>query len=214
MGIRRYVGVRLTVLNPFSKRRLRPWPSRYTDWTKDVLKGPSFEIGEYTYGVPAVTPFPTAKLQIGKFWSIANGATIDLGWSHRTDLPTTYPMWGFPDQWPEAKDLNPSDVVFAPKGDVVIGKDVWIGRDALILSPAVIGDGAVIGARAVVTRDVEPYSVVAGNPARVIRKRFDDDTIQRLLKLKWWDWPVEKINKNVHLICSNNLKGLLSSEDT
>ena len=182
----------------------------YTVYTGDILKGSCFEIGEYTYGLPTVFRGAGAKLRIGNFCSIAEGVVIDLGWSHRTDLATAYPMWAFPDQWTKARDLRISDVIFVPKRGVVIGNDVWIGRESLIMSGVVIGDGAVIGARAVVTKDVEPYSVVAGNPARLIRKRFDDKTIQRLLEIRWWDWPMEKINENLHLICSNNLEGLLS----
>ena len=85
----------------------------------------------------------------------------------------------------------------ASKGDVVIGNDVWIGRKAVILSGVTIGDGAVVGTMAVVTSNVEPYTIVAGNPARPVRKRFDDSTIQNLLQLRWWDWPTEKVKENV-----------------
>jgi acetyltransferase-like isoleucine patch superfamily enzyme len=212
LDIKRYMIVRLSALSPFSKRRMRPLPSRYLTHTKDLLKGPGFEIGEYTYGLPTVFPGHNAKLVIGKFCSIAEGVLIDLGWSHRTDLVTTYPLWGFPDYWPRVRDLKTEDLGFIPESDVVIGNDVWIGRESLILSAVTIGDGAVIGARSVVTKDVEPYSIVAGNPARFIRKRFDDKTIEKLLKIRWWDWPVEKINKNLHSICSNNPEGLLSLE--
>ena len=214
MVVKRYITALLITKNPFSKRRVRSALGGYTVYTKDILKGSCFEIGEYTYGLPTVFPGAGAKLRIGKFCSIASGAMIDLGWSHRTNLATTYPMWAFPDQWTKARDFNTLDVIFIPKGDVSIGNDVWIGRETLILSGVTIGDGAVIGARAVVTKDVEPYSIVAGNPARLIRKRFDDKTIQRLLEIRWWDWPMDKINENLHLICANNLEGLLSLESS
>lgn len=184
------------------------------DFPNSQLRGPDFDIGEYTYGLPTVLPGIRAKLRIGRFCSIAEGVVIDLGWSHRTDLATTYPLWAFPEDWPRARDLNPLDVLFVPKGDVVIGNDVWIGREAIIMPSITIGHGAVIGARSVVTKDVEPYSIVAGSPARVVRKRFDEKTIERLLVIRWWDWPREKINKNMHLICSNDLEGLLSLEDS
>jgi acetyltransferase-like isoleucine patch superfamily enzyme len=144
-----------------------------------------------------------------KFCSIANGVTIELGGIHRSDLVTTYPFKAFPDSWRRAKDLKSEEVDAISKGDVIIGNDVWIGHEAVILSGARIGDGAVIGAGAVVTKDVEPYSIVAGNPARLIRKRFDDETIRKLLEIKWWDWPVEKINENLQIICSTDISRML-----
>jgi acetyltransferase-like isoleucine patch superfamily enzyme len=179
-------------------------------FTNRVLTGERYEIGDYTYGVPAVFPyFSHTRLKIGKYCSIAGQVSILLGGNHRVHWVTTYPFTYFLDEWPEA---NGMPIHATSEGDVVIGNDVWIGQAAFILSGVTIGDGAVIGARAVVTRDVEPYSIVAGNPARLIRKRFDDKTIERLLDIRWWDWPVEKIKKNLHLICSNNLEELLSLE--
>ncbi|MDM7998664.1 MAG: CatB-related O-acetyltransferase [Dehalococcoidia bacterium] len=177
------------------------------------LKGPDFEVGEYTYGLPTVYPGIRATLRIGKFCSIAEGVKIDLGWGHRVDLASTYPFWAFGDDWPNARLLKPLDVLLIPQADVVIGNDVWIGRDSLILAGVRVGDGAVIGARSVVTKNVDPYCIVAGNPAKLIRKRFDDKTIERLLELRWWDWPPEKINENMHLICSEDLEPLLSATE-
>jgi len=212
MHIRQYLIVRLCVLSPFSRLRMRRGAPRYIVHTKDLLKGSQFEIGEYTYGLPKVLARPDAKLRIGKFCSIGGGVVINVGRRHRTDIATTYPFWAFPDYWPKARDLKREEWQYAQKGDVTIGNEVWIGQGALIMPAVTIGDGAVIGAGAVVTKDVEPYSIVGGNPARLIRKRFDDKTIQRLLEIRWWDWPMEKINENLHLICSNNLEGLLSLE--
>lgn len=97
----------------------------------------------------------------------------------------------------------------ASKGDVMIGNDVWLGTDAAVMSGVTIGDGAVVGAYAVVTRDVEPYTIVAGNPARPIRKRFDDETIRKLLENRWWDWPREKIAANVTTIYSGDVAKML-----
>ena len=196
-------------LNHFSKVRSRPEISRYAQYTRDILKGKNFEIGDYSYGTPTVLPHPGRKLKIGKFCSIAPGVTIFLGLNHRSDLITTYPFRAFPDNWPRAKFLKGEEVNAISRGDVIIGNDVWIGYRATILSGVKIGDGAVVGAMAVVTKDVEPYCIVAGNPARTVGKRFDDDTIRKLLEIRWWDWPIGKINDNLEVICSNRVSEML-----
>jgi acetyltransferase-like isoleucine patch superfamily enzyme len=196
-------------LNPFSKKRNRPGISRYAQYTRDILKGKNFEIGEYTYGAPTVFIHPERKLKIGKFCSIAGGVTIQLGGIHRSNLVTTYPFKAFPDNWPRANLLKGDEVNAISRGDVIIGNDVWIGYGATILSGIKICDGAVVGAMAVVTRDVEPYCIVVGNPARTIGKRFDDDTIRKLLETRWWDWPIRKINDNLEVICSNKIAEML-----
>lgn len=186
--------------------------SRNIKYTKDVLKGENYEIGEYTYGIPTVFAgflHPEVNLKIGKFCSIAQGVTIYLGGNHRTNLVTVYPFGAFPDDWPRAKQLKYEDVGPVSRGDVVIGNDVWIGHRASILSGVTIGDGAVIGAESVVASDVEPYSIVAGNPAHLIRKRFNEETIRKLIQIRWWDWPIEKIEANLNVLCSNNLSEML-----
>jgi len=109
-----------------------------------------------------------------------------------------------PDVWPMAEHLRAEHVWAFSKGDVVIGNDVWIGYGAIILSGVRIGDGAVVAAGAVVTTDIEPYTIVIGNPARPTRKRFDEETIRRLLEIKWWAWPAEKIRNNLDAICSDD----------
>lgn len=172
-------------------------------WGNQTL---GYEIGEYTYGVPRVV-FPNGKLRIGKFCSIAWDVTIYLGGNHRIDWFALYPFGG--PRWPEAESLQ--DVI-ASKGDVEIGNDVWIGSNVIIMSGVTIGDGAVIGAGSVVSSDVEPYTIVAGNPARPVKKRFSDEVIEKLLELKWWDWPLEKIRKNVLVICSSNEEKLFGLE--
>jgi acetyltransferase-like isoleucine patch superfamily enzyme len=182
---------------------------RSVRYTRDVLKGKAFDIGQYTYGVPTVFVHPEHKLKIGKFCSIAGGVTIHLGGNHRTDRVSTYQFIAFPSNWPEALFLGVKEVWGESKGDVVIGNDVWIGYGAMILSGVTIGDGAVIGAGSVVTKDVEPYSIVAGNPAKLINKRFDEDTIRTLLEIRWWDWPAEKIKANLKIILSNDVSKIL-----
>jgi acetyltransferase-like isoleucine patch superfamily enzyme len=147
-----------------------------------------YPIGEYTYGFPEIITFRlNDKVEIGKFCSIAKGVKIFLGGNHKIYAPTTSPL---PDILGGTVEKSNS------KGDIIIGNDVWIGYEAVILSGVKIGDGAIIGARAVVTKDVEPYSIIVGNPGREVKKRFDDKTIKKLLQIKWWDWPIEKIKEN------------------
>jgi len=175
-------------------------------FTKDALPEKYKKyIGEFTYGVPQIFDWEEgAKLIIGKFCSIADNVKIFLGGEHRTDWITTFPFSAkeFNDLFPEAKKIKGHPKT---KGDVIIGNDVWIGYGAIILSGVKIGDGAVIGAGSIVTKDVLPYTIVAGNPAKIIRKRFSDQNIKKLLKLKWWNWPIKKIKSNLHILCSCNI---------
>ncbi|GAA4455923.1 CatB-related O-acetyltransferase [Novipirellula rosea] len=157
-------------------------------WTREQENLRGYEIGSWTYGSPAVFDWGEgSRLSIGKFCSIADGVKIFLGGEHRVDWASTYPfniLWD-----------GSSSVVGHPssKGDVRIGNDVWIATDSVILSGVSIGDGAVIGARSVVARNVAPYSIVVGNPAKELRKRFSDTDISRLLAMKWWELPDDQI---------------------
>jgi acetyltransferase-like isoleucine patch superfamily enzyme len=158
------------------------------------------EIGEWTYGTPLVLSWGEgARLKIGKYCSIADGVTILLGGEHRTDWVTTYP---FSTVFTEA-----SQIPGHPKtrGDVVIENDVWIGRDVFILSGVHIGNGAVIGAKSVVTKNVAPYSIVAGNPARAIRDRFTREQQEALLKIGWWNWDEAKVREAVPMLLCNKI---------
>lgn len=164
----------------------------------------AFEVGEWTYGKPKILAADDGgTLKIGKFCSIAGGVTIILGGEHRIDWISTYP---FNVLFEEAKHIIGHPTT---KGDVIIDHDVWIGENAFILSGVHIGSGAVIAARSVVTKDVEPYTIVAGNPAHSIRKRFQADIIETLLEIKWWDWPLEKIKENIPILLSGNIQSLM-----
>lgn len=168
-------------------------------YTKHLLRD-RYEIGDHTYGKPRVISWGEGTLlMIGRYCSIGTNVTIFLGSEHRINWVSTYP---FTFLWEEARSIpgHPST-----KGDVAIGNDVWIGFGATILSGVTIGEGAAIGACSVVTRDVPPYAIVAGNPVRIVRYRFNEETIQKLLQIRWWDWPDEKVKENIHLICSDSM---------
>lgn len=163
-------------------------------------------IGDHTYGQPRIFEEAEAKLNIGNYTSIAEGCVIALG-NHRIDFVSTYPFATLGKFWPSApagfRDHG-------SKGDVNIGSDVWIGSRVFISSGVTIGDGAVIGAQAVVTKDVPPYGIVTGNPAKLIRYRFDKQIIERLLRVKWWDWPEEKVDRFIPQILSSDIEAFLA----
>lgn len=148
-----------------------------------------------------------SSLEIGAFCSIAEGVKIFLGGEHRVDWVTTYP---FSALWESASSFTGHP---KSKGDVIIGNDVWIGTEAVIMSGVRIGDGAVISARALVARDVPPYSIVVGNPARIIKKRFDDEIINRLLFVKWWEWDNKVIDEHMHLLLTDDIEEFLAKAE-
>jgi virginiamycin A acetyltransferase len=163
-------------------------------------------IGPYSYGRPKIRfPESGARLVIGRFCSIADGVEILLGGNHRLDWATTYPFAALPGLWPEAAGLDGSHV---SNGDVVIGHDVWLGSQSLILSGVTIGHGAVVAARAVVTRDVPPYAIVAGNPARPVRYRMSENRIAALLASRWWARPEPEIRKLIPMLMSDRVEAL------
>ncbi len=153
-------------------------------------------------------PESGAKLSIGRYCSIADDVNIMLGGNHRLDFVTTYPFGAMTGVWPEAQGL---EGYAATRGDVTIGNDVWLGSGCMILSGVTIGDGAVVAARAVVTKDVPPYGVAGGNPARLIRRRFDDAMVERLLASRWWDMPRERVVALLPLLQSADIEGFLAA---
>lgn len=184
----------------------RPHHPKTRDRFLPFIEAHGWEIGDHTYGVPKVYEATLARLRIGKFTSIAGNVIIALG-NHRTDSISTYPFCALRAYWPGAPPGNQDHVT---RGDVTIGHDVWISDGAFIGSGVTIGDGAVIAARAVVTRDVPDYAIVAGNPARIIRRRFDEATAARLKAIAWWDWPDEKVDRHLPWILSGDIESFLA----
>jgi acetyltransferase-like isoleucine patch superfamily enzyme len=202
----RYKG---SVIRLFSPTSLEVIQNMIT-YTREALGGMAkevgWDIGEHTYGTPTVLTWQEGTtLKIGKYSSIADNVTIFLGGNHRTDWVTTYPF-NVLDPLAEHIKGHPHS-----RGDVVIGNDVWLGRGCVIMSGVTIGDGACVAANAVVTRDVAPYSIVGGNPARVIRKRFTDAQIKHLLQIRWWDWPREKIAAVYEQLLSPNIDNFIAT---
>ena len=146
-------------------------------------------------------------MTIGAFCSISERVQIFLGGEHRVDWTTTYPFSVF---WPSARHIDGHPRI---RGDVHIGNDVWVGSDVMIMSGVTIGDGAVVGAGTVVTKDVPPYAVVVGNPAMVARLRFSEDIVERLLALRWWDWPDSKIEQLLPLMLSADIGPFLDAAE-
>lgn len=168
-------------------------PSKF--YTRDIINPVLKDcVGEYTYGDPQISGINPNFLKIGKFCSIAGAVKILLGAGHNYRNFSSYPFDNIKNGgklvWPTAKTVSTNG-----KYGVEIGNDVWIGCRVTILPGVTIGDGAVIGACTIVTKDVPPYAIVVGNPPRVIKYRFDDGTIRDLLRIKWWDWPKEKLEE-------------------
>jgi acetyltransferase-like isoleucine patch superfamily enzyme len=189
--------------------RLRNWRNPHNETRLHLarqIRRYGFEIGAFTYGAPKVRfPDTGAKLRIGRYCSIADAVEIFLGGNHRMDWISTYPFSALRDQWPGAPQGHS---VHTTRGDVTIGHDVWLGAGVVVLSGVSIGHGAVIGARAVVTRDVPPYAVVAGNPANQVRLRFDEGAIAQLLASAWWDLPPRLVGEIIPLLQSARIEEL------
>ena len=180
-------------------------------YVKPTITDPNVTVGDFTYIADAdfeshVThhyPWIGDRLIIGRFCQIAAGVEFMMnGANHQMNAVSTFPFYTL-----EGWDMEPPEMKDLPiKGDTVIGNDVWIGQNALILPGVHVGDGAIIGANSVVGKDVSPYTVVAGNPARVIRNRFDDELTGLLLRFRWWDKEIEEINRLISMLTSSDLE--------
>jgi acetyltransferase-like isoleucine patch superfamily enzyme len=190
-------------------RRASNTPAERTDTTRFALakkiEAFGWSIGRHSYGVPDVFEAHMARLRIGSFCSIARGVSIALG-DHKIGNVSTYPFQRLSRHWPEAADQGTDHVT---KGDVTIGSDVWIGAHAFIGSGVTIGSGAVIGAHSLFVKDVPPYALAVGNPARVVRYRFPADVVAALLAIAWWDWNDEDIRAQMPLILSEDVRGFI-----
>ena len=180
-------------------------PRFYRSQVKFRERYPDYVVGVGTYGIPIVHDWQEgATLRVGSYTSIADEVHIFLGGHHRTDWVSSYPFPAFVD---EARGIEGYG---GTRGDVCIGNDVWLASGCTILSGVSIGDGAVVAARSVVSRDVPPYSIVAGNPAQIVRFRFEQDVRDELLSIAWWNWPESEVRQVVNLLCSSDMAAFLA----
>jgi virginiamycin A acetyltransferase len=191
-------------------------------YIKNVVTRPNIVIGDYTYSddpddpegfernVLYHFPFIGDKLIIGKFCALAKGVKFIMnGANHKISGFSTYPFQIFGNGWEKVMP-QPGDLPY--RGDTVVGNDVWIGYDALIMPGVKIGDGAIVATRSVVVSDVPPYTIVGGNPAKVIKQRFPDDTVAALLEIAWWHWDIEKITRHLDKIVAADLDALRGAD--
>lgn len=188
---------------------------------KNIIKNPNIIVGDYTYyddfenvenfekNVKYHFDFIGDKLIIGKFCMIASGVSFIMnGGNHLTETISSYPFAVFGNEWQNAM-IGKS---YPTKGDTIVGNDVWIGHNVTIMPGIQIGDGAIIATNTTVTKNVEPYSIVGGNPVTLIKKRFSEQQINSLLDTKWWNWDIEKITKNVQYLTDKNIDKLMAQE--
>lgn len=203
--------------SPNNKHPMEGFPQ--VCYIKNTINNPNINVGDYTYyddpedsenferNVLYHFPFIGDKLIIGKFCAIAHGVKFIMnGANHKLSGISTYPFQIFGNGWEKVMPA-PGDLPF--KGDTVIGNDVWIGFDSHIMPGVKIGNGAIISSRSVVVSDVEPYTIVGGNPAKQIRKRFELKLIDKLNSISWWDWPINKITENLKVIVSGDIEKLI-----
>lgn len=200
-----------SVFQPAVREHGRAGTQRFKTYTRDILEDDAerfgWSIGEESYGIPTILEPSLGKLTIGRYCSLANPSII-LG-NHSSRTVTTYPFAALWFEWPGTT----TDLVGHVSRDVVIGNDVWIGHEAIILPGAVIGDGCVIGAGCVVGGTIPSYSLCVGNPGRVRSRRFDDRTIERLLRVRWWDWEAGVIDRYLPLLLSHDIERFLDAAE-
>lgn len=207
--------------NPNDKEPMKGFPQ--VGFLKNFITSPNIEVGDYTYyddpdgpenfeaNVLYHFPFIGDKLKIGKFCAIAKDVKFIMnGANHKVSGFSTYPFYIFGNGW---EKVLPGEGDLPYKGDTVIGHDVWLGYESTIMPGVSIGHGAIVASKSVVTADVPAYSVVGGNPAKVLKLRFDEATIEKLLSIAWWDWSAEKITENLEAIVSSDIEALSKSGD-
>jgi virginiamycin A acetyltransferase len=206
--------------DPKDKHPMKGFPQ--ICFIQNTVSNPNILIGDYTYyddpedsenferNVLYHFPFVGDRLIIGKFCALARGVKFIMnGANHKMDGFSTYPFQIFGNGW-EKIDPQPDELPY--KGDTVIGNDVWIGYEAVIMPGVQVGDGAIIAAKSVVVSNVLPYTIVGGNPAKCIRQRFEDDVIQALLEVAWWNWDIEKITRNLEKIVAADIEALINCQ--
>ncbi len=204
--------------NPEEKYPLPEFPQ--ICFIKNTVNNPKIIIGDYTYyddpedsenferNVLYHYPFSQDKLIIGKFCALATGIKFIMnGANHKISGFSTYPFYIFGNGW---EKVTPDDNEFPFKGDTVVGNDVWIGYESIIMPGVTIGDGVIVAAKSVVVNDIPPYCVVGGNPAKIIKRRFSEETIKALLQIAWWNWDIKKISANLEYITSADINALLT----
>ena len=205
--------------DPQEKHPMRGFPQ--ICYIKNTVHNPQIEIGDYTYyddpedsenferNVLYLYPFINDKLIIGKFCAIATGVKFIMnGANHKISGFSTYPFQIFGNGW---ERVTPRSEKFPQKGDTIVGHDVWLGYQSMVMPGVHIGSGAIIATQSLVVKDVEPYTIVGGNPARCLKQRFDQNTIDELLTIAWWDWDREKISRNLEAIVSADINTLKTS---
>ena len=207
--------------NPDEKHPMPGFPQ--ICFIKNTVYNPKIIIGDYTYyddpedsenferNVLYHYPFSKDRLTIGKFCALARGVKFIMnGANHQLSGFSSYPFYIFGNGW---EKVTPQDNELPFKGDTVVGNDVWIGYESIIMPGVTIGDGAIVAAKSVVVKDVPAYSVVGGNPAQVIKRRFSQDIVEQLFKISWWNWKIEKITANLSKIVAADINALLLAKD-
>lgn len=208
--------------NPKDKHPIAIFPQ--ICFIKNTVANPKIIIGDYTYyddpedsenferNVLYHYPFSQDKLIIGKFCALARGVKFIMnGANHKISGFSTYPFQIFGNDW---ERVTPADHELPFKGDTVVGNDVWIGYESVIMPGVQIGDGAIVAAKSVVVNNVPPYTIVGGNPAKIIKQRFTDEIVNTLLEIAWWNWDIKKISANLETIVAADIEALLSLKNS